>query len=104
MTTTEIPGGSRALASQRTVDVQIADAGSGELPIPSLAGALVRDAADLVRLLVLVEDVDVIRTELKPSERRALRRVTPLGDETNAVWRTVPEADDAIAAFARISG
>ena len=53
---------------------------------------------------MLVEDVDVIRTELKPSERRALRRVTPLGDETNAVWRTVPEADDAIAAFARISG
>jgi hypothetical protein len=60
--TTEIAGGSRALATRRMVEVDVRGIGSGSLPVPSLAGAIVlktrawegrqapRDADDLVRL------------------------------------------------------
>jgi predicted nucleotidyltransferase len=113
--TPEIPGGSRALATRRMVDVDVEDVGSGSVPVPSLAGAIVlkirawqarhapRDAEDLVRLLSLVVDVDAVRSELKPTERRALGRVEPLADETHRVWRAVADADDAQAAFTRLS-
>jgi len=114
-TTTEIPGGSRALASRRVVGVDVVGVGSGSLPVPSLAAAIVlkvrawharhgeRDAGDLVRLLSLVADVDVVRRELKPAERRALARVTPLGEEAHRVWRSIDEPQEAQAAFARLS-
>lgn len=113
--TTEIPGGSRALATRRAVEVNVAGIGSGSLPIPSLAGAIAlkvrawqarqtpRDAEDLVRLLALVDDVEAVRGELKPAERRGLGRVTPLADLGHRAWRAVPDPDDAQAAFARLS-
>jgi len=114
-TTTQIPGGSRALATARHIDVDVAGIGSGSLPVPSLAGALVlkahawharradRDVADLVRLLALVEDVDTVRIELKPTERRALARVVPLTDNAHRFWRSIVDPDEAQAAFARLS-
>lgn len=113
--TTEIPGGSRALATRRLVEVTVASVGSGVLPIPSLAGAIAlkvrawharqtpRDAEDLVRLLALVTDVAAVRGELKTAERLGLGRVAPLADEAHQAWRAVPDPDDAQAAFARLS-
>jgi len=40
-TAAEIPGGSRALATRRMLDVVVAGVGAGSLPVPSLAGAIV---------------------------------------------------------------
>lgn len=114
-TTTEIPGGTRALGTRREVGVDVAGIGSGSLPIPSLAGAIVlkvrawqarkaaRDAEDLVRLLALVGDVEALRRELKPDERASLGRVAPLAEEAHRGWRSVANPDDARAAFARLS-
>lgn len=114
-TTTEIPGGSRALATRRVIEVAIVGDGSGALPIPSVAAAIVlkmrawharhalRDAEDLVRLLALVADVEAVRSEMKPAERRGLGRTTPLADATHRAWRAVLDPDDAQAAFARLA-
>lgn len=114
-TTTEIPGGSRALATRRAVEVDIVGVDAGALPVPSLAGAIalkvrawqarqaVRDVEDLVRLLALVTDVEAVRCELKAPERQALGRVGPLADENHRAWRAVPDPDDAQAAFARLA-
>lgn len=114
-TTTEIPGGSRALATRRVLDVEVSGVGSGSLPIPSLAGAILlkvrawqarraaRDAEDLVRLLSLVTDVESVRSELKPAERRSLGRIAPLADTTHRAWRAVADPDEAQAAWARLS-
>lgn len=114
-TTTEIAGGSRALATRRVLEVQVTGVGGGSLPVPSLAGAIVlkirawearqatRDAEDLVRLLALVADVELVRAELKVAERRALGRVGPLADEHGRVWRAATDPDEARAAFARLA-
>lgn len=114
-TTTEIPGGSRALATRRMVPVDVVGIGPGSLPVPSLAAAIAlkvrawqsrqapRDAEDLVRLLALVSDVDAVRGELKPEVRRGLGRVGPLADQTHGAWGAVPDREDAQAAFARLS-
>ncbi len=115
-TTTEIPGGSRALATRRPLDVRVVGVGAGLLPVPSLAGAIVlkvrawearqaaRDAEDLVRLLGLVRDVEAARAELKPAERRSLGRVGPLADDGARAWRAAADPDEAHAAFARLAG
>lgn len=114
-TTTGIPGGSRALATKRLIEVDIAGVGTGALPIPSLPGAIAlkvrawharhapRDAEDLVRLLSLVTDVAVVRGDLKLGERRGLAQIVPLADTANRAWRVVIDSDDAQAAFARLS-
>ncbi|MES2211093.1 MAG: nucleotidyl transferase AbiEii/AbiGii toxin family protein [Chloroflexota bacterium] len=111
---TTVPGGRRALATSRPLLVEVADVGDGVLPVPSVAGAIAmklqawaarraqRDLEDLVRLLAVVEDVEIVRSELKPAERRALGRLAALYDPTASVWRTTRSADDARAAFARI--
>jgi predicted nucleotidyltransferase len=113
--TTQIPGGSRALATARKVDVDIVGIGSGRLPVPSVAGAIVlkihawqarqspRDAEDIVRLLALIIDVDSVRGEMKAAERRTLGQVAPLADRVHSAWRAVSDPDDARAAFARLS-
>lgn len=113
--TTEIPGGSRALATRRVIDLRVADAGRADIPVPSVPGALVlkvrawearrerRDVEDLVRLLSLVVDVERVRQQLKPSERSGLGRIPVLTDASSTVWSVVPDADDARAAFARLS-
>ena len=115
MTTVAIPGGSRALASRRLLQVEVADSGSAPLPVPSVAGAIVlkvhawqarqapRDADDLVRLLDLVQDVEEVGASLKPAERRRLASVLPLADAGSAAWRTARDPDNARAAFARMS-
>jgi predicted nucleotidyltransferase len=114
LTMTQIPGGSRALATRRLIPVDIVSVGTAELPVPSIPGAIVlklrahqarverRDVEDLVRLLALVNDVEMVRAELKTSERRGLGAITALGDETNAAWDVVPDPDDARAAFGRL--
>ncbi len=113
--TTGIPGGSRALATQREVAIEIVGYGSGALPIPTLAGAIAlkvhawqarraaRDVEDLVRLLAVVTDVEDVRCQLTLAERRALGRVGPLGDESHRAWLAVPDTDDARAALRRLA-
>ena len=114
-TTAAIPGGTRALATGRVLDVRVVGGREGRLPVPSLAGGIVlklrawearqadRDAEDLARLLVLVEDVEAARSELKPAERRLLGLVRPLADARNRAWRVVADQDEARAAFLRIA-
>ena len=115
MTTVAIPGGSRALAMRRVLEVEVSGIGSARLPVPSVAGAIVlkvhawqarqapRDAEDLVRLLDLVLDVDEVRAALKPAERRRLTAIAPLADERSMAWRAARNPDNARAAFARLS-
>jgi predicted nucleotidyltransferase len=115
MTTVAIPGGSRALATRRLLDVDVTGVGAAQLPVPSVAGAIVlkvhawqarqasRDAEDLVRLLDLVQDVDEVRGALKPAERRRLAAIAPLADERSMAWRAARDPDNARAAFARLS-
>lgn len=115
LTTTGIPGGSRALETRRHVAVEIVGVGAGELPVPSIAGAIVtkvrayqarrtdRDLEDLVRLLALVEDVKKVRDELKATERNRLGSISALRDETHLAWSVAADPDDARAAFARLA-
>lgn len=115
MTTVAIPGGSRALATRRLLAIDVTGDGSGSLPVPSVAGAIVlkvhawqarqalRDADDLVRLLELVQDVDEVRDTLKPAERRRLASILPLAEARSPAWRTARDPDNARAAFARLS-
>lgn len=112
--TTEIPGGSRALATRRLVAVEILGIGTCELPIPSLAGAIAlkirayearraqRDVEDLVRLLGLIVDVQTVRVELKLDERKRLGAIAPLRDDTSRAWSVAADPDEARAAFARL--
>lgn len=114
-TTTAIPGGTRALRTTRSLEVNVQTVGSGTLPVPSLAGAiaiklrawesrrLARDLDDLVRLLTLVDDAEGVRDELARRERRALGQVDRLKDYANPVWRAAPDRDEAYAAFVRLS-
>lgn len=111
---TSIPGGRRALSTARGVPVQIAGVGDGSLPVPTVAGAIAvklqawsarrrqRDLEDLVRLLALVDDVELVRSELKPAERRALGRLAALADPQGASWRATTSPADARAALARL--
>jgi hypothetical protein len=115
LTTVGIPGGSRALETRRPVAVEIVGVSAGELPIPSVAGAIVtkvrayqarradRDLEDLVRLLALVEDVEVVREELRPRERIRLGSLSALMDEAHPAWSIAVDTDDAQAAFARLA-
>jgi predicted nucleotidyltransferase len=113
--TVEIPGGTRALSTRRSLGVDVTGVGSGSLPVPSLAGAIVlksrawrdrqaeRDAEDLVRLLAIVVDVEAVRRELKPAERQALRQVRPLVDPSHRAWRVARDPEEALLAFARLA-
>ena len=125
MTTVAIPGGSRALAMRRVLEVQVSGIGSARLPVPSVAGAIVlkvhawqarqapRDAEDLVRLLDLVVDVDgsaprssrqsdVGWPRSRPSPTSDPWRGRPLATRTtlwqpSRGWRTSPISDPALA-------
>jgi hypothetical protein len=113
--TTGVAGGSRALETRRPVEVEIAGIGRAELEVPSLAGAIAmkaaayearregRDLEDLVRLLALVEDVEALRGELKPAERRRLGSISGLQDAARRAWSVAVDPDDARAAFARLA-
>lgn len=115
MTTVAIPGGSRALAMRRVLEVEVSGIGTARLPVPSVAGAIVlkvhawqarqapRDAEDLVRLLDLVLDVDAVRAALKPAERRRLAAISPLADQRSMAWKAARDPDNTRAAFARLA-
>ena len=115
-TTAAIPGGTRALATRRVLEVRVTGGPAGLLPVPSLAGGIVlklrawesrqagRDAEDLVRLLALVGDVEAVRSELKPAERQLLGQVRPLADERSRIWRVAADPDEARAAWLRLAG
>lgn len=114
-TTSEIPGGTRALATRHELEIDVVGVGTGTVPAPSLAGALVikvrawqarraaRDLEDIVRLLDLVTDAAAVRDELKVDERRRLGRIAELQDERNSVWRVARDPLDVQAAFARLT-
>ncbi len=78
------------------------------LPCPSvLGGILVKARAvdvaddpdkhrrDLTLLLAAVDDPRSLRGELRPTERRWLRRRSELLDPKHPAWRTTPDADHA---------
>jgi hypothetical protein len=110
-TTLEALGGRQALNRRRTVLVDSGD-GQFEVPIPSLAGAIVikaRVAAasrqpekhwrDLARLLALVDDPDAVRRELTSTERSYLRSRSALLDRQHPAWRGIRRVDDAMVAL-----
>ena len=111
---TSVPGGRRAIGTSRHVLVEVADVGGGALPVPSIAGAIAiklqawatrrgqRDLEDLVRLLGIVDDVEVVRSELTLRERKALGRIPVLHDATSEAWRATRSPQDARAALARL--
>ncbi len=114
--TTQVPGGTRALATRRHLSVRIVGAGSeGLLPVPSLAGAIVlkvrawearqapRDAEDLARLLALSKDIEALRASFKSNERAALSRVGPLAADRSRTWSVAADPEDARAAFRRLT-
>jgi predicted nucleotidyltransferase len=113
-TTTTIPGGTRALQTARQVPIDVVGVGSGVLPVPSLAGAIVlktgawhdrraaRDAEDLVRLLALVDDVESMRADFEPKERRRLGAVTPLADPAHSAWLAGQDPEEANLAWERL--
>lgn len=113
--TFQTPGGTQALARRRDMIVKV----SGDefvVPIPTLLGAIIikaRAAAtsqagdekhrrDLARLLALVVDVEAMRIQMRPSERRYIRQRRELQDLGHRVWRGVPDAEDGIAALLRL--
>jgi hypothetical protein len=58
---------------------------------------------DLVRLLGLVDDVEAVCGELKPSERKRLGSISARGDEDHPTWSILFDPDDARAAFGRLA-
>ena len=113
--TSEVPGGTRALATRHEIEIDVIGVGTGTLPVPSLAGALVikvrawqarraaRDLEDIVRLLDLVTNAAAERDELKADERRRLGRISELQDRRHLVWRVARDPLDAQAAFGRLT-
>ena len=114
-TTTEIPGGTRALSTRRTLEIDLLGMGSGLVSVPSLAGMLVlkvsawqarraeRDLEDIVRVLDLVSDPRQVRRELKLAERARLAAVAELASERHRAWRVARDPADAQAALALIT-
>jgi predicted nucleotidyltransferase len=113
--TIQAPGGRQALQRKRTVTVSAGDT-TFEVPVPSLAGAIVmkaraatspvrttRDHRDLARLLVLVPDPGSMREELSSRERGYLRRLSALTDPGHEAWVGIPAAADGRVALARLS-
>jgi hypothetical protein len=105
--TVMVPGGTKALARTRRVDVRLGDR-TGQLPRPDLLGAIVVKACavdvddapenqrqDLVFLLGLVADPRIMAQALDPKERANLRARKDLLDRSAAAWRTSDSPDDA---------
>jgi hypothetical protein len=113
--TIEVIGGSQALARARVVEIDTGD-GPFQIPIPTLAGAIVikgrvaevaqqgreKHERDLARLLTLVPDVVAVRAEMTPKERGYLRTHRALLDVGHPAWRRVAGADNGAAALAFI--
>lgn len=112
--TLEAVGGTQALQRRREVRIRVLD-DVFSLPVPTLAGALVIKARaassssnakhlrDLARLLVLVSNIDEMRSELTAKERGYLRAHHQLLDPANAAWLGVAGATDGIIALSRLA-
>jgi hypothetical protein len=112
--TLETVGGTQALQRRREVRIRVLD-DLFSLPVPTLAGALVIKARaassssnakhlrDLARLLVLVSNIDEMRSELTAKERGYLRAHHQLLDPANAAWRGVAGATDGIITLSRLA-
>lgn len=113
--TIQVPGGRQALQRRRTLTVS-AGVITFDVPVPSLAGAIVmkaraatvperttQDHRDLARLLVLVPDPGSMREELTSRERGYLRRQAALADPGHEAWVGIPAAADGRAALRRLS-
>jgi hypothetical protein len=110
--TISTPGGRQALNRARILRLDVGD-GPFELPVPSLAGALVIKALaadvaaaarqkherDLARLLVIVHDPAAVRTELSKRERGYLRRFDRMVDPTDHAWAGIAGAEDGSLAL-----
>ncbi len=113
-TTLETVGGTQALQRRREVRIRVLD-DAFSLPVPTVAGALVIKAQaassssnakhlrDLARLLVLVSNIEEMRSELTAKERGYLRAHQQLLDPANEAWRGVAGAGDGIIALGRLA-
>lgn len=91
-TTFQVPGGTQALARSEIVRVSLDGGEPIELRRPNLLGAILikarvvakqrdkfeSDRQDLIRLLSFVADPRALAEDLKPSEKKWLRRVTSM--------------------------
>lgn len=112
--TIEAVGGRQALERRRPVAVEVVGE-TFSVPIPSLLGAIIIKARvsassreekhqrDLARLLALVDDVEAMRQEMSPSERKYLRARSELRDPRHPAWNGIQNAEDAIIALERLS-
>jgi predicted nucleotidyltransferase len=103
-TPVSIPGGQRAINRRITVEVDTAH-GSGVVPLPDLAGALVMKAraagadtrdrmrhyTDLAQLPSIIDDPLDFRERLDAKEKRYLGRVRLADDPTRSPWLTINE-------------
>ncbi len=116
--TVRVPGGSQALARAERV-VVIAGGRQGEVPRPTLLGAVVTKAAacglpgdparhlrDLALLCSLVDDPFASVAELNAKDRKRLRLASALDNDTDPAWLLVPEhlRADGQVAWAVLSG
>jgi len=110
--TVQVPGGSQALTRSEYVEV-VADDRPGRIRRPNLLGAILLKAraievddvpdaqrSDLALLLSLVEDPFVLRSELKPTERKWLARHAELTEPAHGAWTDIENAGDGQAALA----
>ena len=115
-TTIEVRGGTQAL--QRTERVPVLQRRRRALvPRPNLVGAFVIKAAavrnddhpqrhlrDLAFLCSIVGDPFEARAKLTVSDRRRLRAVSELDDQTHEAWRLLDNPETAYAAFKLLIG
>ena len=115
-TTIEVRGGTQAL--QRTERVPVLHRQRRALvPRPSLLGAIVIKAAavrsddhpqrhlrDLAFMCSIVGDPFDARANLTVSDRRRLRAVSELDDQTHEAWRLLDDPETAYAAFKLLRG
>lgn len=115
--TVEVPGGTQALRRTQVQEVRIGKR-RGRIPVPDLLGALLLKARaivvddvpdnqriDLAVLLSLVGDVDLIRKDLRTTEKSWLRRRAEMGDPATGCWAYL-SSDDAqrgVATFRQLT-
>ena len=100
---TQAPAGTQALSRTERIRIQ-AGGRVGEVPRPSLLGAIVGKAAacgipgdpsrhyrDLALLCSLVDDPFALTDELTSKDRRNLKLATALDEPTHTAWLHVPE-------------
>jgi hypothetical protein len=99
--TIQVPGGTQALT--RTERVTVTHEGrSGQIPRPTLLGAIVMKAAatelpsparhyrDLALLCCVVSDPFDLAGQLTPKDRQRLRKARALAEDTHVAWSLVP--------------